>query len=142
MHVSTILARKGRDVVTLGPNATVGQAVTLLAENKIGVLVISTDGRSIRGILSERDIVRAMAEHSAIADLPVSDLMTRDVVTCKPHDTLAELMSLMTERRIRHLPVVEGVRLAGIVSIGDVVKFRLAEIEDEAEALRLYVAQA
>ncbi len=142
MHVSTILARKGRDVVTLGPNATVGQAVTLLAENKIGVLVISTDGRSIRGILSERDIVRAMAEHSAIAELPVSDLMTRDVVTCKPHDTLAELMSLMTERRIRHLPVVEGDRLAGIVSIGDVVKFRLAEIEDEAEALRLYVAQA
>lgn len=142
MHVSTILARKGRDVVTLGPNATVGQAVTLLAENKIGVLVISTDGRSIRGILSERDIVRAMAEHSAIADLSVSDLMTRDVVTCKPHDTLAELMSLMTERRIRHLPVVEGDRLAGIVSIGDVVKFRLAEIEDEAEALRLYVAQA
>lgn len=142
MHVSTILARKGRDVVTVGPNATVGQAVTLLEENNIGVLVISADGRSIDGVLSERDIVRALAKRNAIEELPVSDLMTRDVVTCGPQDTLADLMSLMTDRRIRHLPVVEGNTLAGIISIGDVVKFRLAEIEDEAEALRLYVAQA
>ncbi len=142
MHVSTILAKKGHDVVTAGPNTTVGQAVTLLADKKIGVIVISVDGKTVNGILSERDIVRALAGGASVDALPVSDLMSRDVVTCKPEDTIADLMAMMTDRRIRHLPVIENEALAGIVSIGDVVKFRLAEIEDEAEALRNYVAQA
>jgi len=141
MHVSAILAKKGHDVVTAGPDTTVGQAVTLLAEKKIGVIVISTDGRAIGGILSERDIVHALAGKDRIDALLVSDLMSRDVVTCDPDDTIADLMALMTERRIRHLPVSDNGALAGIISIGDVVKFRLAEIEDEAEALRNYVAQ-
>lgn len=142
MYVSTILSSKGGDVVTVEPNATVGQAVALLAEKTIGVVVVSSDGKSAEGILSERDIVRALAVHHSLENIAVSALMSRDVISCAPDDTIAELMALMTERRIRHLPVVEDGALAGIISIGDVVKYRLAEIEGETAALRDYVAQA
>jgi len=143
MYVSALLEAKGTDVVTAAPNTTVDQAVALLAQKKIGVLVISVDGKSVEGILSERDIVRALAdEGSRVGALEASALMSRDVVSCAPNDTIESLMGLMTERRIRHLPVLHDGALAGIVSIGDVVKHRLAEIESEAEALRQYVAQA
>ncbi len=143
MYVSALLEAKGTDVVTAAPNTTVDQAVALLAKKKIGVLVISVDGKSVEGILSERDIVRALAdEGSRVGALEASALMSRDVITCAPNDTIESLMGLMTERRIRHLPVLHDGALAGIVSIGDVVKHRLAEIESEAEALRQYVAQA
>ncbi len=143
MYVSALLANKGADVVTARPDTTIGDAVSLLAEKKIGVLVISSDGTSIDGILSERDIVRGLADQgSRISTTPASELMSRSVVTCAPTDTISSLMVLMTERRIRHLPVIESGALIGIVSIGDIVKHRIAEIESEAEALRQYVAQA
>jgi CBS domain-containing protein len=143
MYVSALLSDKGAAVVTTTPSATVDQAVALLAEKKIGVLVISTDGVTVEGILSERDIVRGLADNSTtLGHVAVSELMSRDVVSCSPNDTIASLMGLMTERRIRHLPVLQNGKLAGIVSIGDVVKHRLAEIESEADALRQYVTQA
>ncbi len=143
MYVSALLENKGANVITAAPNTTVDKAVALLAENKIGVLVISADGKSVDGILSERDIVRALAEQgNDIGNADAATLMSRDVVSCAPGDTIESLMGLMTERRIRHLPVLENGKLAGIVSIGDIVKHRLAEIESEADALRQYVTQA
>ena len=143
MYVSALLENKGADVVTAAPNTTINQAVALLAENKIGVLVISASGKSVDGILSERDIVRALAEQgNDLGSTDAATLMSRDVVSCAPGDTIESLMGLMTERRIRHLPVLEDGILAGIVSIGDIVKHRLAEIESEADALRQYVTQA
>jgi len=143
MYVSALLENKGADVVTAAPNTTINQAVALLAENKIGVLVISANGKSVDGILSERDIVRALAEQgNDLGSTDAATLMSRDVVSCAPGDTIKSLMGLMTERRIRHLPVLEDGILAGIVSIGDIVKHRLAEIESEADALRQYVTQA
>jgi CBS domain-containing protein len=143
MYVSALLENKGANVITAAPNTTIDKAVALLAENKIGVLVISADGKSVDGILSERDIVRALAEQgNDIGNADAATLMSRDVVSCAPGDTIESLMGLMTERRIRHLPVLENGKLAGIVSIGDIVKHRLAEIESEADALRQYVTQA
>ncbi|NQV81491.1 MAG: CBS domain-containing protein [Alphaproteobacteria bacterium] len=143
MYVSALLANKGADVVTARPETTIGDAVSLLAEKKIGVLVISSNGTSVDGILSERDIIRGLADQgSRIGSIPAAELMTRSVVTCAPTDTISSLMVLMTERRIRHLPVIESGALIGIVSIGDIVKHRLAEIESEAESLRQYVGQA
>jgi CBS domain-containing protein len=143
MYVSALLENKGANVITAAPNTTIDKAVALLAENKIGALVISADGKSVDGILSERDIVRALAEQgNDIGNADAATLMSRDVVSCAPGDTIESLMGLMTERRIRHLPVLENGKLAGIVSIGDIVKHRLAEIESEADALRQYVTQA
>lgn len=144
MKVRGILDAKGRDVVTIRPDATVVTAVHRLALERVGALVVSEDGIRIAGILSERDIVGALAGEGA--DLlstgrRVADLMTRHVVTCGPDDTVKQLMAEMTRRRIRHLPVVEGGRIAGIVSIGDVVKSRLEEVEMEATVLRdAYIA--
>lgn len=144
MKVRGILDAKGRDVVTIRPDATVATAVHRLALERVGALVVSEDGIRIAGILSERDIVGALAGEGA--DLlstgrRVADLMTRHVVTCGPDDTVKQLMAEMTRRRIRHLPVVEGGRIAGIVSIGDVVKSRLEEVEMEATVLRdAYIA--
>jgi CBS domain-containing protein len=143
MYVSALLANKGAAVVTATPDITVDQAAALLAEKKIGVLVISANGTRVDGILSERDIVRALpAKGAKLGSVAASELMSRDVVSCAPTDTISSLMVLMTERRCRHLPVLDDGALAGIVSIGDIVKHRLAEIESEAEALRQYVAQA
>lgn len=140
MKVHTMLARKGTKVTTVPPDATIGTAVRLLKENRIGALVVSADGERVDGILSERDIVRALGERGAgLLDTHVSDLMTSTVKTCAPDDGIEALMTQMTESRIRHLPVVEHERLAGIISIGDVVKTRLEELEAEATALRDYV---
>jgi CBS domain-containing protein len=143
MYVLSILASKGADVATIGPDATVRDAVALLNERKIGALVVSADGQRIDGILSERDVVRALAAHSTAAlDLAVADLMTREVTTCGHKDTLEQLMWLMTEKRIRHLPVAgESGELAGIVSIGDAVKHRLGQLESENRALFDYITQ-
>jgi CBS domain-containing protein len=143
MNVEAILAGKGRSVMTIAPEASIGDAVDLLRRKGIGALVVSSDGAAVAGILSERDIVHALAERGArLLELQVSALMTRHVFTCKPGDSIAELMAEMTERRIRHLPVVENGRLAGIVSIGDVVKNRLDEIEAEASSLRQFITSA
>jgi CBS domain-containing protein len=143
MNVTSILSTKGRDVATIPPTATVGEAVKLLADRKIGALVVTGAGGRITGIVSERDVVRALARHGAGAlNLPLNDVMTRKVVACGPKDSIASLMELMTSGKFRHLPVVEEDQLAGIVSIGDVVKIRLAELEHEQTALRDYIQTA
>jgi len=143
MNVETILKSKGRSVVTIGVEATIEDAVALLRREKIGAVVVSEDGTTVKGILSERDIVHALADRGVrLLELPVSALMTREVFTCKPADSIAELMAEMTDRRIRHLPVIAEGRLAGIVSIGDVVKNRLDEVESEATTLRAFIASA
>ena len=143
MTVSIILAAKGREVASIEPGATMKSAVALLAEKRIGaVLVLGADNRIV-GILSERDIVRAIAERSAAAlDEPVSRSMTRKVSTCTETETIATLMERMTEGKFRHLPVVDQGRLVGIISIGDVVKHRLQEMERDSAAMRDYILTA
>jgi CBS domain-containing protein len=143
MNVEGILKTKGSSVITIAPDARIGQAVDLLRQKGIGAVVVSTDGETVAGILSERDVVHALAERGAeLLGLSVSALMTRHVFTCKPGDSTADLMAEMTRRRIRHLPVVEDGKLAGIVSIGDVVKSRLDEVEEEANSLRQFITSA
>jgi CBS domain-containing protein len=143
MDVETILRGKGRSAVTIRPGDTVGAAVEALVSRNIGALVASEDGETVDGIISERDIVHALARHGeALLSARVSEVMTRSVVTCDPTESVAELMAEMTNRRIRHLPVVRDGRLCGIVSIGDVVKNRLDEIEYEARSLRSFIAGA
>jgi CBS domain-containing protein len=142
MNVQSIIGSKGTTVETVAQTATLRDAVLLLGERRIGALVVSGDGRKIEGIISERDIVRAVAGSGASAlDGSVGSVMSTDVVTCSAGDGVDRLMSLMTERRIRHLPVVDGQgHLSGIVSIGDVVKSRLAELEHENQALAEYIS--
>src|SRR5690348_138561 len=143
MNVEDILKAKGREVATVMPDAKVSEAVQLLHRRGIGALVVSADGHRLDGILSERDIVHALADRgTAVLDLRVDELMTRRVVSCTPTDTIAELMGEMTRRRIRHLPVVDRGRLVGLVSIGDVVKNRLEEMEFETTSLRQFIAGA
>ena len=143
MNVETILGTKGRAVATIRPGDTVGAAVEALVSGNIGALVASEDGEHVDGIVSERDIVHALARHGdALLALTVAEVMTRSVVTCDPTESVAELMAEMTNRRIRHLPVVQNGLLCGIVSIGDVVKNRLDEIEYEARSLRSFIAGA
>jgi CBS domain-containing protein len=143
MDVETILRSKGRAVATIRPDETIGAAINALVSGNIGALVASEDGETVEGIISERDIVRALARHGdGLLALTVADAMTRSVVTCDPNESVAELMAEMTNRRIRHLPVVRDGRLCGIISIGDVVKNRLDEIEYEARSLRSFIAGA
>ncbi len=143
MDVESILQGKGRAVVTIRPDAPITAALAALTERNIGALVVSADGEAVDGIVSERDIVRGLADRGGafLAD-QVAAAMTRPVVTCGPRDKVADLMMLVTNRRCRHLPVVDGGRLCGIVSIGDLVKSRLDEIEHEARSLRSFIAGA
>jgi CBS domain-containing protein len=143
MTVSILLAAKGREVTCIEPGVTTKSAIALLAEKRIGaVLVLGADHRIV-GILSERDIVRAIADGGAAAlDEPVSRWMTRKVSTCTESETIASLMERMTEGKFRHLPVVDQGRLVGIVSIGDVVKHRLQEMERDSAAMRDYILTA
>ncbi len=131
----------GKKVAVISPSASVHDLVSSLNTHHVGALVVSTDGKKIDGIVSERDVVRAMpGKLDQLVDMHVRDLMTVDVITCKPDATVAELMTLMTERRIRHIPVVdEKGELLSIVSIGDVVKAHITELDDERRALREYV---
>ena len=143
MDVETILRTKGRAVATIEPDATVGAAVDQLISRNVGALVVSKDGESVDGIISERDIVHALAAHSIdLLSLMVAEVMTRPAVSCDPADSVEQLMAEMTNRRIRHFPVVRDGRLCGIVSIGDVVKNRLDEVEHEARSLRSFIAGA
>ena len=143
MTVSIILAGKGRDVFTIHPNANLAAAVELLAEKRIGAVVIVGADRRVVGILSERDIVRALAEQGRKAlDEPVSAAMTRKVSTCHERETISSIMERMTRGKFRHVPVVDQGRLAGIVSIGDVVKHRLSEVEHDSAAMRDYMLTA
>lgn len=151
MNVRAILAAKrgdkqrdlGGDIVTIEPTANLAAAAKLLSAHRIGAIVIRGAGGRLAGILSERDIVREAAEHGAAAlDLQVGQVMTRNVSTCGLDDTVASLMERMTAGKFRHLPVLENGRLVGLVSIGDVVKQRVEEIEHESEALRAYIRSA
>jgi CBS domain-containing protein len=140
MRVSGILAAKGATVATVAPTATVGDAADQLRLRGVGALVVSADGRRVDGIVSERDLVRRLAERGALMlSEPVSAVMTASVRTCTPDDHVDELMRVMTEHRMRHLPVVVDGVLSGIVSIGDVVKWRVTELEDEARHLHDYI---
>lgn len=143
MNVETILRNKGRNVTTIAPDASIGEAAALLRRVGIGALVVSRDNVGVDGILSERDIVHGLADRgAALLDLKVEQLMTRRVFTCRPSDSVGDLMSMMTERRVRHIPVLRDNGLAGIVSIGDVVKHRLDEMEYETNSLRSFIAGA
>lgn len=140
MRVNGVLQGKGSDVATIGPDQTLLSAVAELGRRRIGALVVVGANGSVVGIVSERDIVGAIAKSgAAILERPVSEVMSVDVITCSPTDTMEHLMTAMTEQRIRHLPVVSEGALVGIVSIGDVVKRRVAEIQDEARALGDYI---
>ena len=141
MRIESILYRKGSDVATIPPAAVVRHAVQLFALHQIGALVVSEDGRHIVGVVSERDIAHALADHAEAAlDLTVAEIMTSEVHTCGRNDTVDGLMATMTERRVRHVPVVDDDEtLVGIVSIGDVVKHRLDELEAEARTLHDYI---
>ncbi|WCO65186.1 CBS domain-containing protein [Iamia majanohamensis] len=141
MHVEGLLSSKGAGVVTVASASTVAEVVATLAEHRVGALVVSDDGARVDGIVSERDIVRALAERgSDLLGEGVATIMTSEVVTCDLATTVDELSSSMTERRIRHVPVVVDGRLAGIVSIGDVVKDRMRELEAEAQTLHEYIS--
>ena len=140
MHVAQIIAEKGASVLTAGANDRITRLLKLLASRNVGAIVICDAAGAVIGIVSERDIVRAFADNgAAVLDMTAADLMTREVVTCSKEDTVIELMSVMTERRIRHLPVIDDGVLAGVISIGDVVKYRLADAESELTGLRDYV---
>jgi len=140
MHVAAVIKRKGSNVVSITPDRTIADATNLLTENRIGAVLVMDSNQGIRGIISERDIIRALSKYGAdVLTHKVESLMTRDVQQCSPKDTIAEVMTTMTTRRFRHLPVVEDGKLLGMISIGDVVKQRLDDTELEVETLRGYV---
>lgn len=141
MLVAQILKTKGDMVFTVGPDETLRAAAALLGARAVGAMVVMGAADRVAGILSERDVARAVGEGGAAAlDRPVSELMTRDVIFAEPGQSVDELLSLMTDRRIRHLPVCREERLVGIVSIGDLVKVKIAEVEAEAADLKAYIS--
>jgi CBS domain-containing protein len=143
MTVKAILEKKGHDVLTLGPNEKLSEAIRILTEHRIGALVITNGDHKIVGILSERDIVRVLGRRgAAILDEPVRAVMTARVRICNESHTVNQVMEMMTQGRFRHLPVEKDGRLSGIVSIGDVVKRRIEDVEREAEDIRSYIATA
>jgi CBS domain-containing protein len=140
MLVSQILRSKGDTVFTVAPGETIAAVAALLHSRRVGALVV-LDAERVAGIVSERDVVRGMAEHGAAAlGQPVSNIMTKDVLYAEPGETVDALLSRMSDRRIRHLPVCQKERLVGIVSIGDLVKSKISEVEAEADGLKAYIA--
>jgi CBS domain-containing protein len=140
MRISDVLRGKGTNVVTVRPDAPVTELLDLLANHGVGALVVSSDGGSVEGIVSERDVVRRLQrDGAAMLSRPVSEIMTVEVHTAEPHVDLEDLMVLMTERRFRHVPVVVDGRLAGIISIGDVVKHRIDDLQVERDQLTAYI---
>ncbi len=141
MTVATMLSEKGRKVVTTSATASIAGAIDALAKHKIGALVVVNEDDRIVGIISERDIVRAIAEQGErVLSKPLSTVMTHAVVTCGENETINDVMTRMTRGRFRHLPVIENDRLTGIISIGDVVRARIEQVEREAEDMRAYIA--
>lgn len=137
MLVGDILKGKGASVKMIGADATAAACAQRLSQERIGALVVSSDGRRVDGIISERDIAYALAKYGSELDrIPVADLMTKTVITCRPRDTIHDTMRVMTQRRVRHLPVEENGALVGIVTSGDVLKYRLEEVQLEAAVLR------
>lgn len=143
MSVTVILSRKGNDIVTLSPDSTLGDAVASLARNRIGAIVVTNADMGVEGIISERDVVRLIGERGVeVLAEPLAGLMTKAVVTCAPDETVPQIMERMTRGRFRHVPVVAGGKLVGIISIGDVVKYRVEEMERESAQLRDYIMSA
>lgn len=141
MYVETILRKKGRDVVTVKPDDTVGQVAQILHEKGIGAALVCDAAGKILGVISERDIVRGVSRFQGHCTRKLArELMTSPVITCDPQTSIDRIMEMMTNRRIRHVPVLKDGKLAGLVSIGDVVKQRISEIENESDALRRYIA--
>lgn len=142
MRIRDVLRHKGDKVITVEPTETVESLIRMLDEHHIGAMVVSTDGHSVLGIVSERDVVRRLhADGPALLELTVNDIMTSDVHTCVPTDAVDDLMRQMTEQRVRHIPVLDGDALVGIVSIGDVVKHRIDELTSERDHLEAYIQQ-
>ena len=142
MRIKDVIQGKpSQDVVTISPDATVRDLLALLAEHNIGALVVSADGSEVSGIVSERDVVRELSSGDGVLDGPVSAIMTAEVRSAQPDSQLDDLMALMTEHRVRHVPIVADGRLAGIVSIGDVVKHKISELQFERDQLDSYVQQ-
>jgi CBS domain-containing protein len=142
MRISDVLRRKGDVVVTISPHETVRTLLAVLAEHRVGALVVSHDGRRVAGIVSERDVVRRLhSDGERMLEETVAEIMTRDVHTCVPGDSVNDLMRTMTEQRVRHIPVVVDGDLRGIVSIGDVVKHRIDELTDENDQLTAYITR-
>jgi CBS domain-containing protein len=143
MTVRAILDTKGHQIESVQPGATLSAAVKILGEKKIGAVLVLNMAERIEGILSERDIVRVLSERgAAVLDEPISNVMTRKVVSCRPSDTVGAIMEMMTLGKFRHLPVVDDGKVVGLISIGDVVKWRVQEYEREQEALREYIKTA
>lgn len=141
MRISDVLRAKGDQVVTVAPDLTVRELVALLSEHNIGAAVVASDRTDVQGIVSERDVVRHLADGPQVLEQPVEAIMTPEVHTIEPHEPVDSLMHLMTEQRIRHVPVMVDGSLAGIISIGDVVKSRIGELEFERDQLSGYVSQ-
>ncbi len=142
MRIADLLRTKhGAEVVTVSPEAGVRELLRLLAEHNVGALVVSADGARVDGIVSERDVVRRLHTDGTVVDNTVGAIMTAEVQTCDPQTPLDELMHTMTERRVRHVPVVDDGRLVGIVSIGDVVKHKIEQLQFERDQLDSYVSQ-
>lgn len=140
MRVHDVLISKGStEVHTIAPSATVGHLLDVLADHNIGALIVSDDGSTMLGIVSERDIVRKLRDAENARDLAVADIMTTDVRTCSPDDSLGALMTVMTDHRVRHVPVLDNGRLVGVLSIGDAVKHRMEQLEFERDQLNSYV---
>ena len=143
MQVAQILRAKGRAVTSVPPELPIAEVIDTLARRRIGAVLVMKGESEVAGILSERDIVRGLAEHRArLLEMRASEIMTKSVVTCAPDNTVEEIMHEMTNRRIRHIPVLEDGRLCGIISIGDAVKSRLEELSHESDMLRSYIAGA
>ena len=141
MNISSILANKGNNVITADPDSPLGSISKTLADNRIGAIVVLDGGEKVCGIVSERDIVRQIASGGASAlDQPVSTCMTRKVISCDGQSTVDEVMGIMTRHKFRHIPVIEGGKLVGIISIGDVVKHKIEQAEREAAELKQYIA--
>jgi len=140
MKLVELIKGKQNEIIQIGADRTIAEAANTIAQNKIGALLVNDGAGTIVGILSERDIVRGMSQHGAnLQDVKVSELMTSDLIRCAPGDTVNEAMAMTTDRRIRHLPVFEGEQLVGFISIGDLVKCRMLEVQSEAEALLQYI---
>lgn len=141
MTVAHILQSKGSDVISVSPTAAILEVADILAEHKIGAVLVIGPGDKLAGIISERDIVRALAQRGReLAGSKVSEYMTSELITCAPDATIDQIMSLMTQGRVRHLPVLDKGKLCGMISIGDIVKRRIAEVEFEAEEMKRYIA--
>lgn len=142
MQISGVLRHKGTEVLTIAPTESVRTLLERLREGGVGALVVSTDGRTVEGIVSERDVVRRLStDGDGVLDTEVSQIMTADVHTCTPSATVDDLMAVMTEQRVRHVPVLEDGVLVGIVSIGDVVKQRMSELQSERDQLEAYISR-